>query len=717
MRELGFDAQHSTRIAFKYAAGRVAPTVTHTRTLWATRTLTRTAPPLPTHPASKTSKSKQPSAAGQEHTYLPSGLLQVNPRAAHPIPTLIAHAERAWAQKLARSSTTLRAAVTEYKRRYARAPPRGFDVWWAYAAVKGVGLPDEYDQIERDLGVFWGVEPGVLGEVTRAWEAHADSYTIGKQVQGAEDEQGKLAMLNFTLPEDERVRFELASGGFQIIDMLREVEDELPPFRAVFSPHDNPNLVMDHELRQLALDAAKKGTYIDPSHPPPQKHGWRAACAPLSPAWLDDAPFMGLRIPSSLPHSPPSLLSLPLPLPHTSTHTNRPLPTSPKTFIHDPLRAMDPCQHPAGLRTHGAYLAHGAGPSPERGLLVPQFSYSVTPLHADVRVALPINWVPDDIPSEGRPPPLGLSWAERTDARLQWRGSNTGIWHAADGRWRDAHRIRLAALGAGFGGVNVSVLDPGAGGPVDGVFGAGAGAKGFRAQGPDADPLEFDYDFDEDDYGGDGEGVGAGRAPPVGDPLTVPRARLVPALLDVAFAGRALNCEEAQCAVLEGMFEWRRGHDLRTAARYKYVLDVDGNGWSSRFKRLMNSGSLIFKATTYPEWFTDRLAPWVHYVPIQTSYTDLLDALVFFRAHDKAAERIAAAGRAWSGGYWRREDMVAYMYRLFLEYARVMSPDREAMGFEMWEDEREDGERERGLRARWEVKMRTEGEGDGPDAR
>jgi hypothetical protein len=28
---------------------------------------------------------------------------------------------------------------------------------------------------------------------------------------------------------------------------------------------------------------------------------------------------------------------------------------------------------------------------------------------------------------------------------------------------------------------------------------------------------------------------------------------------------------------------------------------VDGNEWLSRFKRLTNSGSLIFKATTYPE--------------------------------------------------------------------------------------------------------------------
>jgi hypothetical protein len=41
------------------------------------------------------------------------------------------------------------------------------------------------------------------------------------------------------------VRLELATGGFQLIELLREVEAELPPFRAVFSPHDNPNVGLD----------------------------------------------------------------------------------------------------------------------------------------------------------------------------------------------------------------------------------------------------------------------------------------------------------------------------------------------------------------------------------------------------------------------------------------------------------------------------------------
>lgn len=84
----------------------------------------------------------------------------------------------------------------------------------------------------------------------------------------------------------------------------------------------------------------------------------------------------------------------------------------------------------------------------------------------------------------------------------------------------------------------------------------------------------------------------------------------------------------------------------------------------------MTTNSVIFKATIFPEWFSDRVQPWVHYVPVKMDYTDLYDTLAFFRgdedgegAHDDLAEKIAAAGREWSLTFWRREDMVAYMFR------------------------------------------------------
>ncbi|KAJ3875523.1 hypothetical protein F5051DRAFT_470469 [Lentinula edodes] len=68
---------------------------------------------------------------------------------------------------------------------------------------------------------------------------------------------------------------------------------------------------------------------------------------------------------------------------------------------------------------------------------------------------------------------------------------------------------------------------------------------------------------------------------------------------------------------------------------------------------------------------------------------DLYDSLIFFRgdsngegAQEELARQIALQGREWSKTYWRREDAIAYSYkcvlvRMFLEYARIMSLDRE----------------------------------------
>ena len=70
-------------------------------------------------------------------------------------------------------------------------------------------------------------------------------------------------------------------------------------------------------------------------------------------------------------------------------------------------------------------------------------------------------------------------------------------------------------------------------------------------------------------------------------------------------------------------------------------------------------------STWYPRScrYSSRIAPWVHYVPIQISYADLYDALAFFRTHDDLAESIATQGKEWSQNFWRKEDMAAYLYR------------------------------------------------------
>lgn len=188
------------------------------------------------------------------HHYRGDGLLEVSPTGPHPIFELMKRAEGLWDHKHRKASTNLKNAYMEYQRRYGRRPPKGFEVWWSYAMSHSVALPDEYDQINRDLEPFWGMDPTFLRRVQRDWEAHPDSFTVGKEEGGKH-----ITALNFSETEDLRVRQLMEDGITMISESLKDVEEHLGPFRAVFSPHDNPNLPSDYNLRIDAMQAAKEG--------------------------------------------------------------------------------------------------------------------------------------------------------------------------------------------------------------------------------------------------------------------------------------------------------------------------------------------------------------------------------------------------------------------------------------------------------------------------
>jgi hypothetical protein len=193
------------------------------------------------------------------------------------------------------------------------------------------------------------------------------------------------------------------------MDLMKGVQDELPLFRAVFSPHDNPNVFVTHDMRKKLVEAGQQGKPIDPQSqdPPPYTRGWIHAC-PLN----------------SVARNPPASL-----FPRTA---------KPKTFIHDHFLAMDPCAHPSHLLQHGEFLSHGPGPS-AYPFPVPQFSYCSSPLHADIRVPIMLSWVEDVDGGED-------VWIEKEEERLLWRGLNTGIHHGKEKPWKDAQRDRLMDL-------------------------------------------------------------------------------------------------------------------------------------------------------------------------------------------------------------------------------------------------------------------------------
>ncbi|WAR53612.1 hypothetical protein PtB15_3B120 [Puccinia triticina] len=155
------------------------------------------------------------------------------------------------------------------------------------------------------------------------------------------------------------------------------------------------------------------------------------------------------------------------------------------------------------------------------------------------------------------------------------------------------------------------------------------------------------------------------------DGTQVDLAQVNPQWFDIGFVGEPIQCEPPVCQQLKQMIHFHEWVGDEQANLYKYALDVDGNGWSGRFHKLLASNRVVIKNTIFPEWYADRIQPWYHYMPVKTDYSDLHDMMHFLKTHDHLAKQIAQNGKDYSEKYWRKQDMAAYMFRLSLEWSRL----------------------------------------------
>ncbi len=89
--------------------------------------------------------------------------------------------------------------------------------------------------------------------------------------------------------------------------------------------------------------------------------------------------------------------------------------------------------------------------------------------------------------------------------------------------------------------------------------------------------------------------------------------------------------------------------------RYIAIIDIDGNGWSSRFPTQLCLNSVSLKVEPrYPDYFVElQVKPGVHYIPIKADLSDLLEKTLWVILHPKESQQIVANARKWC-----REHMV-----------------------------------------------------------
>lgn len=142
-----------------------------------------------------------------------------------------------------------------------------------------------------------------------------------------------------------------------------------------------------------------------------------------------------------------------------------------------------------------------------------------------------------------------------------------------------------------------------------------------------------------------------------------------------------LQCTDDACEIEKEAFGLEQDVPLdpqEVEYSYKFLLDIDGNGFSGRFYRLLESKSVVVKQTIFKEWHDDRLVPWVHYVPLSTGYSELPEMARFLATTERGlelSERIARESTEWYHKALRDVDLRLVFLRMLLEYGRIMNPD------------------------------------------
>lgn len=151
-------------------------------------------------------------------------------------------------------------------------------------------------------------------------------------------------------------------------------------------------------------------------------------------------------------------------------------------------------------------------------------------------------------------------------------------------------------------------------------------------------------------------------------------------LFHISFT-RIFQCPWKVCYDQHAYFRTRAWADKDEALKSTLAFDIDGNGISGRYYKLLASNSVPLKQTLLREWHDDRLVPWLHYIPVSQSMEELPELVLHLTSTNSGRElsrQIAEAGKEWYSRAFRQVDLTIYIYRLLLEMARLQDPLREA---------------------------------------
>jgi hypothetical protein len=100
-------------------------------------------------------------------------------------------------------------------------------------------------------------------------------------------------------------------------------------------------------------------------------------------------------------------------------------------------------------------------------------------------------------------------------------------------------------------------------------------------------------------------------------------------------------------------------------AAYRYLIDIEGAGYSGRLKMLLHARRVVLvQDRPWREWFFDDIEPFRHYVPVARDLSDLVQRMEWLRANPRLESEIAAEGQRFAQARLTRTAAVETWARL-----------------------------------------------------
>ena len=104
-------------------------------------------------------------------------------------------------------------------------------------------------------------------------------------------------------------------------------------------------------------------------------------------------------------------------------------------------------------------------------------------------------------------------------------------------------------------------------------------------------------------------------------------------------------------------------------AKYKYLIDVRGLGWTDRIKSLLMLGRpLLMEDRTNIEWYMPYMTPMKEYVPIREDLSDLIEKIDFLNQNPEVYDNIVNNAKEFVQQYLMPEPILEYLRDVTLKY-------------------------------------------------